>query len=153
MAFGQTHICKHREVVGSSFKKLPNNMLIKTHDKWEACHALINTWLRDKTIYCGSCDAEYDEKSFPCCDDPVLATNYEHCKAIVEAIKEQKKTLINEYASNKKKNFRSTVKLPRRLYYILDKYYKDHGTKLFENEMEVRQFARKFKQFKVPVKV
>jgi len=128
-------------------------MLIKTTDKWLAANALINTWLKDKTIYCGNCDADYDEKFFPCCDEPILETNYEHTKAIVEAIKDQKKELLNDYASNKKKTFRSTVKLPRRLYGVLDRYYKNHGTKLFENDFEMRQFARKFKQFKVPIKL
>ena len=128
-------------------------MLIRTKNKWTACHALINVWLRDKTIYCGNCDSDYDKESFPCCEEPVLGVNFDHTKAIVEAIKDQKKTLLNEYASNKKKNFRSTVKLPRRLYHLLNQYFKKHHTKLFENEVEVRQFARKFKQFKVPIRL
>jgi len=128
-------------------------MLIKTTDKWQACHALINEWLKEKTIYCGNCDADYNKDFFPCCDNPVLGNNYEHTKAIVDAIKDQQKELLNEYASTKKKNFRSTVKLPRRLYYILDKYYKNHGTKFFENQAEMRQFARKFKMFKIPVRI
>ena len=128
-------------------------MLIKTNDKWQAAKALINVWLKDKTIYCGNCDADYDKRFFPCCDEPVLGTNFDHTKAIVEGIKDQKKIALNEYASNKKKNFRSTVKIPRRLYGLLDRYYKNHGTKLFENESEVRQFARKFKMFKVPVRI
>ena len=129
-------------------------MLIKTtDDKWKAAHCIINVWLKDKTIYCGNCDANYDKATFPCCDDPVLTDNYGHTKAIVDAIKDQKKTLINEYASNKKKNFRSTVKLPRRLYHTLNQYFRKYKTKLFENEIEVRQFARKFKQFKVPIRL
>jgi len=128
-------------------------MLIKTTDKWTAAHALINTWLLDKTIYCGDCDADYSEKFFPCCKEPVLGTNYGHTRAIVEAIKEQRKSLLNDFASNKKKNFRSTVRLPKRLYSLLDKYYKGLGTKLFENENDIRKFARKFKQFCVPIKV
>ena len=128
-------------------------MFIKTTDKWVAAHAMINTWLKDKTIYCGNCDADYNKDFFPCCKEPVLGTNYDHTKAIVEAIKDAQKNLVNEYASNKKKNFRSTVKLPKRLYNVLDRYYKKHHTRLFENEIEMRQFAKKFKQFCVPTRV
>lgn len=128
-------------------------MLIKTKDKWTAAHAIINVWLKDKTIYCGDCDADYKKEFFPCCDEPILGTNYEHTKAIVEALKDAQKNLVNEYASNKKKTFRSTVKLPKRLYNMLDRYYKKHNTRLFENEIEMRQFARKFKQFCVPIRV
>lgn len=138
---------------GVPFQNSPLIMLIKTHDKWIAAKAVINTWLKDKQIYCGNCDSDYDKNFFPCCSEPILGTNYDHTKAIVEAIKDQKKMALNEYASNRKRTFRSTVKLPKRLYHILNRYYKNHGTKLFENQWEMRQFARKFKMFKVPVKI
>ena len=128
-------------------------MLIKTTDKWLAAHALINTWLKDKTLYCGSCDEVYNEKTFPCCEEPILETNYGHTQAIVSAIKDQQKNHFNDYASNKKKNIRSTVKLPKRLYSLLNNYYKGLGQKLFENKEEIRKFARKFKMFQVPIKM
>ena len=129
-------------------------MLVKfTDDKWKACHAIMNVWLKDKTVYCGNCNANYDENNFPCCEDPVLADNWGHCKAIIDGIKDQKKELTNEYASNKKKNFRSTVKLPRRLLQVLEQYFKKYNQKLFDNPKEMRQFARRFKQFKVPVRL
>jgi len=128
-------------------------MLIKTNDKFEAIHAFINTWLKDKQIYCGNCDTDYNEATFPCCEEPVLETNSGHTKAIIEAIKDLKKDQINEFASNKEKNFRSTVKIPKRLYWDLDKYLGNYGYKLFDNEEDMLKFAKKFPQFSVPERI
>lgn len=127
--------------------------IVQTTDKWEACHALINTWLGDKQVYCGNCDMDYDKRFFPCCDDPILSDNYGHAKAIVEAIRDKQKSLHNEYASDKKKNFRSTMMIPKRLYHLLNNYLKQHGMKLFENKKDQLAFMRRFPMFNVPTRI
>lgn len=128
-------------------------MLVQTTDKWVAAHALINTWLKDKQVYCGNCDSNYDERFFPCCEEPVLADNFGHTKAIVEAIKDKRECLHNEYASDKKKNFRSTIMIPSRLYHLLNGYYKKHGMKLFDNANDQIGFMKRFPMFKVPTRI
>lgn len=127
---------------------------VQTYDKWIATKAFINTWLKDKTIYCGNCDSNYDERLFPCCEEPVLETNFGHTKAIIEAVKDLKKNQLNQYGSNKEMNFRSTVKLPKRLLWDLDKYFKDTCKEaLFNNQEEMREFAQRFPQFCVAEKI
>lgn len=126
---------------------------VQTTDKWTACHAMINTWLKDPTVYCGNCDKDYDPNSFPCCEEPVLANNIQHAKAIIDGIRDRQKDLHNEYASNKKKNFRSTIMLPKRLYFLLDMYFKKHGMKLFQTKKDQYDFMRRFPMFKVPTRI
>ena len=129
-------------------------MFVKTTDKWTGAHALINEWLKDKTIYCGNCDSDYNEQFFPCCEEPVLADNAGHTKAIIEAIKDAKKVQVNAYGSNRKMDFRSTVKLPKRIYWILDKYFKQQCQEpLFKDQEDMREFARRFPQFSVAERI
>lgn len=126
---------------------------VKTTDKWTAAHAMINTWLKDPTHYCGNCDADYDPNNFPCCEDPIIGNNMYHTKQIIDGIRDKQKSLFNEYAADKKKTMRSTVMLPKRLYYLLDNYFKKHDMRLFETPRDQIQFMRRFPMFKVPNRI
>jgi len=126
---------------------------LNTADKWLMVKDIINDWLRDRTMYCGNCDENYHPATFPCCKDPALGTNAKHCKDIMEAIKDLRKVQLNEYASNKEMTFRTTIKLPKRLFALLEQYFANQGRKLFENDKERNQFMRKFPVFSVPEKV
>jgi len=121
--------------------------------KWSEVRGIINTWLKDPTLYCGTCDSDYYPNHPACCEDPLIGDNWKFCKDIIEAIKDKKKNLKNEYAANNKLTFRSSLSLPSRLLFILEKHFKNKGVKLFENQKELRQFMRYFPQFRCPIKV
>jgi len=44
-------------------------MFIKTADKWEAISAFINTWLKDRALYCNNCGFPF----VACCEKPRIA--------------------------------------------------------------------------------
>lgn len=129
------------------------NIIDSEKDKWGVVRNLINLWLKDPQLYCGNCDSDYYPNHPKCCDEPIIGDNWKFCKDIVEALKDRRKELRNEYAAIKTMTFRSTVSLPKRLLYFLDKYFKDKHSKLFENQKEVRQFMRRFPQFRMPIKI
>jgi len=129
-------------------------MQIKTITKWDKIREFINIWLRDSRVYCGNCDVDYYKENFPCCNNPELGTNITFTKSIIDAIKDLRKEQHNVYASNKKKSFRTTIKLPKRLYFDLDKFHQEMwGTRLFDKKEELNIFMRKFPQFTVPERV
>lgn len=127
-------------------------MLVKTTDKFTAIHAFINEWLKDKTLYCASCGTPYIE-GFECCEEPEITDNYTHAKMVIDGIKEQKKCYTNVFASNKGKNFRPTVRLPKRLYHDIEKYLSTYGEKFLSNERDMLRFAKKFPMFCLPEKL
>lgn len=130
-------------------------MLIKTPNKELAFKAVINTWLRDKTIYCNSCGQIYPKENpdVACCETPQVGNNQDIFLAIVKQNKELSKSRMNEYGSNKAKNFRWGLSVPVSLHNVLDNFKKMHGQKgLFQEEGEVVWFMKKFPCFKVGLK-
>ena len=129
-------------------------MLIKTTDKWTAVEAFINTWLKDQTLYCNYCGELFDERFFPCCENPQVGRNIDHTMGLIRQNKEMKKIRDNEFASTKKKTLRWGISIPPKLLHDLEKYVKSNGdTKLFNNTREFHQFMRRFPAFRIPEKV
>lgn len=130
-------------------------MLIKTNDKWDALHAFINTWLKDPTYYCNTCDQDYKPHLGQCCDDPQIGTNYSITSAVVKQNKEMAKTRRNAFASNASNTMRWGISLPPRLYHSANRYFKQHGYKkgLFEDDADIKSFMRKFKAFRIAERV
>lgn len=130
-------------------------MLIKINNKWEAVHAVINTWLKDRRVYCNGCGLTYCPEAGACCEDPQLGTNMDFCRGVIVQNKVSKQTRANDYASNKSKTMRWGVSLPPDLMRTLDNYMKAHGHKkgLFEEVSDLTKFMKKFPQFAIPTKV
>lgn len=130
-------------------------MLIQTRDRFEACEALINVWLKDKTKYCNNCNWNFDAAlKEACCENPQLGTNFDHCYGLVRQNKEMQKTRENDFASNEDNTMRWGISIPPRLYQVLDQYYKGHGEKgLIRDQADFRKFMKKFPQFTIAKKV
>jgi hypothetical protein len=130
-------------------------MLIKINNKWEAVHAVINTWLKDKRKYCNNCGKDYVPELGACCNDPAVMTNFDVCLGIIRQNRETQKSRSNDFASTKDGNLRWGVSLPPDLLRTLDGYMKSHGHKkgLFEEVSDLNKFMKKFPQFCVAKKV
>lgn len=122
-------------------------MLIKTPDKQKAFEAVINMWLKDKTMYCNNCGTPFIDHPF-CCEDPQIGRNIDHCKGVINQNKELMKTRLNDFASNKDKTMRWGLSIPPGLHTLLDQYKKMHGLPgLFKEEGEIAWFMKKFPAF------
>lgn len=129
-------------------------MLIKTKNKWDASEAFINTWLKDQRKYCNHCGQDYDLLFFPCCENPQVGRNIDHTRGLLKQNRELQKTRLNEYASTENKSIRWGLSLPPKLYMDLDRYFKKlYNEKLFEDNGEMRQFMKRFKNFSIPERV
>lgn len=136
-------------------------MFVKTTDKLTAMHAFMNTWLKDKTMYCNYCGLPYMPKMtddqgkwVPCCESPEIGTNWDVTKIIIEENKEMRKTRNNEYASTKKKDFRMKSRIPPKLYQDMKAYFsKEYNEKIFSDKNEVNKFIRKFPVFCIPDRI
>lgn len=130
-------------------------MLIKTNNKEPAFRAIINTWLKDQSLYCNNCGEPFNpSKDSPeCCDMPHIGRNIDHCKGVVDQNKELMKTRLNETGSTKDKSIRWGLSLPISLFYMLDNYKKSlNRPGLFKEEGEIVWFMKKFPQFKIASK-
>ena len=126
-------------------------MIIKTDKRDEAIHAIINVWLKDKTPYCNNCNENYPGEYFPCCENPQVGRNMDHCRGLINQNKEFQKTRLNSYASTADKTLRWGASLPPRLYLYLNSYCKENGEDgLFNEKYDVIWFAKKFPQFAIP---
>lgn len=130
-------------------------MLIKTNNKWEALHAFINTWLKDPTVYCNVCNADYKPHLGPCCDSPELGTNLDITRAVVTQNREYTKSRMNSYAANKDNTMRWGISMPPRLYQSANMYFKNHGYPkgLFGDNKDLKAFMKKFRAFRIAEKV
>lgn len=129
-------------------------MLIKTPDKAKAFTAVINIWLKDKTIYCNECGKTYtsyvNECVDPMCGGFQIGTNFDHCRGVIKQNKELAKTRLNDFGSNHDKNIRWGLSLPPSLFNVLDNFKKVHNQPgLFKEDGEIVWFMKKFPQFRV----
>ena len=125
----------------------------KTSDKWLACRNYINLWLSDQTIVCNNCGMPYHPAHFkdsPCCDNYQLGRNFDHMKGLFDQNKRRRDAQKNIYGSNEKKNMRVCVSIPPRLLTELERFFKQHGEKLWNNDKELKQFMVRFPEFRVP---
>ena len=124
-------------------------MLIKTNNKEKAFHAVINTWLKDKTMYCNFCGQDYkDDVTTPCCENPQVGRNMDHCMGIIKQNKMIRETRKNEFGSTDDKTLRYGVSMPPALYQVLDRFkVSNDKPKLFREDGEMVWFMKKFPQF------
>lgn len=123
-------------------------MLIKSNSRWDAVHALINTILKDGTLYCNNCGMDFDKEV--CCEDPHIGSHKHFLKLIVEQNRLLKSTRANEFASTKNDSMRWGLSLPPRFLATLEKAFRTtYGEKLFRDAHDIRAFAKKFRQFSI----
>jgi hypothetical protein len=125
----------------------------KTSDKWLACRNFINLWLTDQTVYCNNCGMNFDANYFKyetCCDNPQLGRNFDHMKGLYDQNKARREAQKNIYGSTEKKDMRVCLSILPRLLMDLEKFFKQHGEKLFNNEKELQTFMVRFPEFRVP---
>jgi len=129
-------------------------MQIQTKTKWDKIRDFVNIWLKDPQVYCGNCDQNFNENMPLCCEHPLHGTNFTFTKDVVELVKDLQKEQLNTYGSNKKKDFRSSLKLPSRLLRDLDALHrKEWGYKLFGKKGEIAQFMKKMPMFRIAERV
>ena len=131
-------------------------MLIKVNNKWEAVHAVINTWLKDQRKYCNNCGATYQPELGQCCNDPAIGTNFDVMVALKRQNQATRDTRANDHAAmTEHGQMRWGVSIPPDLMMTLDNYMKAHGHKrgLFEDVSDLNKFMRKFPIFAIAKKV
>lgn len=110
-------------------------------------------WLQDEQLYCNNCEAIYGEKPMPCCENPQVGRNIDHCRGVIKQNEQIRQTRKNMYASTDDKSIRWGVSLPPKLLQFLDTFFKMYSTEkkgIFKEEGELVWFARKFPQFSIP---
>lgn len=131
-------------------------MIIKINNKWEALHAVINTWLKDQRKYCNNCGQTFQPELGACCADMAIGTNFDVTLAIKRQNQIAREGLANDHASMKEhKQMRWGVSIPPDLFHTLDNYMKAHGHKkgLFETPSDLNKFMKKFPMFAIARKV
>ena len=128
-------------------------MLIKTNNKWDAVRALINTLLKDKTVYCNECGADYVEGEY-CCGDPMYGTHRDFVEAIIAQNKDFKATRLHDTGMGESKAIRWGLSLPPRFMRDLEDAFKaTYREKLLKDNHEMHRFMREFPAFCVCRKV
>lgn len=119
---------------------------IKLNNKLDAIRAVINTWLKDQTIYCNHCglDSKYFLVDESCCENPQVGRNIDHMMGGIKQNRILRDVAKNEYGSNKDKTMRFAVSLPPRLLMTLEEYFDKHNEKLFNNQDELHKFMKEF---------
>jgi hypothetical protein len=117
--------------------------------KMKLIRDFINKWLQDPLVYCNNCGMPHFVGG-PCCDDPCVGTNLQHCWAVIVQNKARQKLRANEYGSNPGKTLRLGASLPEKLIRDLELYFREHHQqKLWNNQKEFRLFLKSFPQFTI----
>ena len=125
-------------------------MLIKTNNKWDAVRAMINTLLKDPTLYCNWCGKDFDKNEFPCCEEPHVGKHLDFVTAIIEQNKETKKTRNDDFAQNESKTMRWGASIPPRFLMELERAWKNtYNEKLWKDNKELHGFLKEFPAFAV----
>jgi hypothetical protein len=129
-------------------------VLIKSNNKWDAVRALINTLLKDKTVYCNECGSDYVENEF-CCGDPMYGTHRDFVEAIIAQNKDTKASRYHDTGAGKdQQSFRWGLSLPPRFMLELETAFKTtYREKLLKDNHEMHRFMREFPAFCVCRKV
>ena len=128
-------------------------MLVKNSDRAGAYRALLNTALKDKTIYCNNCGTNYNAELQPCCDSPQIGTNAIFARAVVAQNKLIKETRRNQYACSKDKDWRFGISVPPFMFDLFNRYEKTYNRKFINTKEDVAWFARNFPPFAVPERI
>jgi hypothetical protein len=128
-------------------------VLIKTNNKWEAVRALINTLLKDKTVYCNECGADYVEGVL-CCGDPMYGNHRDFVEAIIAQNKDFKATRLHDTGAGESKAIRWGLSLPPRFLRDLEDAFKaTYREKLLKDNHEMHKFMKEFPAFCVCRKI
>jgi len=121
----------------------------------DAIHALINIWLKDPRKKCGWCGAWYNPLTYPCCEKPFIATNFDIMRQFYKELQDNKKSRKNEFASTKKRTLRWKLSFPPSLLSFLTRSFSElYNEKLFNDKYTTTWFARKFRKcFAVPDRI
>lgn len=131
----------------------------------DAIRALINFWLKDPSISCGSCGAakspinlKVDSNNnvyYECCENVFLGDNYSHFLHFREELKKTRETRSNKFASQKDKSMRLAIQIPPSLLLFLENSFRKlYKEELFNKKYNVIWFAKKFKkEFSVPQEI
>jgi hypothetical protein len=128
-------------------------MLVKSSDRAGAYRALLNTALKDKTIYCNNCGEKYNAESQPCCEEPQIGTNAIFARAVVAQNKIIRETRKNSFASTKDKVWRWGISVPPFIFELFNNYEKMYGRKFIRGKEDVAWFAKNFPPFAVPERI
>jgi len=119
---------------------------VRLTNKIDATRVVINTWLKDQSLYCNHCglDSKYFLATEACCENPQIGRNIDHMMGGVKQNKILREIAANDYGSTPDKTLRFAVSMPPRLLMILEKYFDDHDEKLFNNNEELHAFMKAF---------
>jgi len=122
----------------------------------DAIHALINTWLKDTRKKCGWCGAFYNPLTFPCCEKPFIADNFEIMRQFYREMKLNRESRKNEFAATSKdKKMRWKLSFPPSLLSFLEHSFRTlYNEKLFHDKYNTTWFAKRFKKcFAIPERI
>lgn len=123
-------------------------MLIKTNNKWEAVRAMINTLLKDKTVYCNECGKDIHYPEICGCETPHVGRHSDFVSAIVKQNKMIRETRLVDTGATKDKSMRWGLSIPPRFLFELETAWKQmYHEKLFKNNQELHRFMREFPAF------
>ncbi len=117
--------------------------IVKTTDRFVIIESIINTALKDNTRYCNCCDKDFD--GTPCCEDPQIGNNAEHVRALV--VDNEIMRSRNKYETGRgseKGAMRLAFRLPPRIYFMLERYFKNYGEKFPKDTSELYKLMRRF---------
>lgn len=113
---------------------------------------MINTLLKDETIYCNECGSTY--LGFPCCANPHLGKHVDFVQAIIRQNRDTLDTRLNDTGSTKDKSIRWGLSLPPRFLKDLETGFKTmYQEKIFKDSKEMHRFMREFPAFATCSKV
>lgn len=122
-------------------------MLIKTNNKWDAVRAIINTLLKDKTVYCNECGSDLT-KDVMCCEQPHLGRHIDFVGAIIKQNRMVRETRLTDTGATKDKSMRWGLSMPPRFLMELETAFKSmYHEKLFKDNHELHRFMKEFPAF------
>lgn len=123
-------------------------MLLTKGSREDAIHSLINTWLKDQTKRCGWCGEKYNPITYPCCEQPFIATNLEIFEQFFEQIKFDRASRKNKFSSTDKKQIRWALSMPPGLLqYLIYAFKMQYDEDLFNDKYTLSWFTKKFKKY------
>lgn len=130
-----------------------------TNCKELALKNFIHKWMEDPELYCTGCGWKYispPEGCEPiiCCSQMQICTNIVSIWAVIKQNKMLKDTRLNDFASNKDKNFRMAMSLPSKLVFDLEGFCATElKEELWHTPEEQHDFMRAFPQFCIPERI
>ena len=121
--------------------------IVQTTDRLDVIEALINTWLKDGSVYCNNCDLPYIPSMMPCCEDPQIGTNIQHTRVLIIENELKRSHLKKDSGANQTNTMRFSLSLPPRLYQFIANYFAGYGEKFPKDKRELHRLMKRFKKF------